>query len=295
MASLSAVFVTHLPESSLAAVAASPQLDERLALCIAEAREHWPGVDNKDDEAVRFFAERISPDRVHEADKALSKLATIPLFLICACVRGDTTALRLFRDSYQGSIERALYRFGDQAFVEELCQQLLTRLLVASNTKPPDIVKYHGRGQLEGWLQIAAIRQATNAVTRGPRERPAELDVLVDRAIVIDDPELAILKRQYRQHFKRAFELAFDKLESRGRNLLRHQYLDGLNLDQMALLYGVGRSTVARWRSQARGELFKHTRAIFSEQLNLSRGEFDSIMRLIDSQLDASLSRILRQ
>ena len=53
------------------------------------------------------------------------------------------------------------------------------------------------------------------------------------------------------------------------------------------------RSTVARWRADARDKLLAGTRRFFREQVRVSAGEFDSILRLIGSQLDVSLSRLL--
>jgi RNA polymerase sigma-70 factor (ECF subfamily) len=103
------------------------------------------------------------------------------------------------------------------------------------------------------------------------------------------------LKQRYRGQFKDAFQQAFTMLSVRQRNVLRHQYIEGLNLDRIALLYDVARSTVAYWRSGARDELFKQTRAIFRKRVGASNDEFASIMRLIESQMEVSMSRILHQ
>jgi RNA polymerase sigma-70 factor (ECF subfamily) len=69
--------------------------------------------------------------------------------------------------------------------------------------------------------------------------------------------------------------------------------MDGLNIDAIGVLFGVHRATVARWRSDARTALFEGTRRVFRAELDLSAGEFASVMRLIDSQLEVSLPRLL--
>ena len=68
-----------------------------------------------------------------------------------------------------------------------------------------------------------------------------------------------------------------------------------MNIDQIGVLYGVHRTTVARWRVQARKVLLKETRRIFREDYRLSGRSFESAMRLIQSELDVSLPRLLEQ
>jgi hypothetical protein len=50
---------------------------------------------------------------------------------------------------------------------------------------------------------------------------------------------------------------------------------------------------VARWNAKLRERLLTHTRRALLQRLNTSRSEFESIMRLIGSQLDVSIRRHL--
>jgi RNA polymerase sigma-70 factor (ECF subfamily) len=56
----------------------------------------------------------------------------------------------------------------------------------------------------------------------------------------------------------------------------------------------VHRATAARWLTRAREDLFDGTVAELSQRLNLPAPEIDSVIRIIGSQLDASVTRILR-
>jgi RNA polymerase sigma-70 factor (ECF subfamily) len=103
-----------------------------------------------------------------------------------------------------------------------------------------------------------------------------------------------MLKQRYRRELKAAFAAAFATLDARSRNVLRSHYLEGLNIDEIGVLNGVHRTTAARWRADARQSLLKATRRQLQESLGANVTEVDSILRMIRSQLDVSLSRLLR-
>src|SRR5438552_1509727 len=79
----------------------------------------------------------------------------------------------------------------------------------------------------------------------------------------------------------------------RHRTLLRLNLVDGLNIDKIGALYGVHRATVASWIAGARDEILTATRKALQERLKLSRAEFESLMGLVVSNLEVSLSRLL--
>jgi len=273
--------------------AAFAELETRLAGLLHEARLRWPDVVVSHDVAVSYLATRV--DTSAAPDVALGKIHSDDLFLCCACTRGDQMAATHLRGDFTGVIYGALARYGDSDFSQDVVQQLFTRLLVGCGDRPADIVKYNGSGRLASWLRIAALREANNALRRTKREVANDVDKLLDRVIEVTDPELDAVKQRYRERFKTTFQCAFAELDTRQRNVLRHQYVEGLNLDRIALLYGVARSTVAYWRSAAREKLFTQTRALFKAELGVSNDEFASVMRLINSQLDVSMSRIMHE
>ena len=177
--------------------------------------------------------------------------------------------------------------------LSELKQQLRHRLLLSDGDKPPRIAQYSGRGALRSWLRVAAIRCALNHLKRYGRHEVQLEEEVLERRVMPDDPELRQLKARYRAQFKDAFEGALCSLDSKERNLLAYHYLEHLNIDEMGAIYSVHRATVARWLARIRQRLERRTRRNLMERLSVGGEELESIMRLIQSQLDASIERFL--
>ena len=268
------------------------ELEALLSERLERARLRWPTVVLAPDQFARHLAERVCDDVPTAA-----ALRTDDLYLACACANGDDAAVVAFRDEFMRGVRVALSRFNDATLCDEMCQMVMEKLFVGSATRPPAIGKYSGRGSLQAWVNVMAVRDTYTRLRLKPREQPDDdIDLLVERAIdVREDSELAQLKAMYREQFKSAFSQALEILSPRDRNVLRHECVDDLNIDKIGELYGVHRATVARWRTRARQQLFEHTRAVFERDLNVSGGEFQSIMRLIHSQLGGSLPRLLAE
>ena len=182
----------------------------------------------------------------------------------------------------------------------DVIQRVMTRLLVRDAEQPPAIARYSGRGSLAAWLEVTTTREMRNAIRSEAPMRKVEgggdVDALLDDAIATGgDGELAHLKEVYRAHFKTAFEQAFAALEPRERTILRHEHLDGLDGAQIGAIYGVHKATVSRWRAQARDRLLRGTRQFLERETRLGPKELDSVMRLIQSELHVSLTRVLRK
>lgn len=58
------------------------------------------------------------------------------LYLACACVRGDTTAIKTFEARYFGPVTAAVSRFGSDTFVDDVKQELRQRLFFGVSGKP---------------------------------------------------------------------------------------------------------------------------------------------------------------
>jgi RNA polymerase sigma factor (sigma-70 family) len=151
-----------------------------------------------------------------------------------------------------------------------------------------------GRGGLAAWVRVVATREAARLLRKERRHEPTEDDELA-RVLAPDaGPELDYLKRLYRDEFKNAVHAAIAGLSDRERLVLRQHALDGLSIDQLAALHRVHRATTARWIAGARKAVLDGTRRALTDRLRLRPAELDSILRLIDSQLDVSLPGLLR-
>ncbi|HSD86847.1 MAG TPA: sigma-70 family RNA polymerase sigma factor, partial [Kofleriaceae bacterium] len=142
---------------------------------------------------------------------------------------------------------------------------------------------------LRAWLRAAAVRTAIDLM-RARRAVPVAPQELADAAAF--DPILAGVKQRYRDEFRTAFADASQQLTDRERTLLRYKFVDDLSIDEIGTLYRVHRATVARWLAAIRETLFEGTRSRLMGVLELDELEVDSVLRLIDSQLDVSISAL---
>lgn len=212
------------------------------------------------------------------------------LFLAWAAGRGDTAALRHLERLIAPDVEAAARRVDRApAFVDEVRQALRVRLLVVDGGRVR-IDDYAGRGPLRGWTAVAALRVALNLKRSAG---PASQDVLAELVSGEADPELQHLKTLYRAEFRDALGAALAALPERKRAVLRLSYVDGLKLSQLARLYQVHESTASRWVSQAAAEVAEETRRRLMAALSLSPSSVDSVARMVLSNLDLSIARIL--
>lgn len=175
--------------------------------------------------------------------------------------------------------------------VEEVRQQLREDLLL-DRGQGARILQYSGRGELAGFVRVSAIRIALKLASR--RDRPGTHDdAELDGLSLERDPELAFVKDAYRPAFSAAFRDAIERLDGRERLLLRQQVVDGLSIDALGTLYGVHRSTVARWLVTARENLLALVRSAFASRLAVPAPELESLFGLLHSRLDLSLRSVL--
>src|SRR5262245_31942765 len=250
---------------------------------LAAARAAWPGVDVPEDE-LRAYVEARRP-------AGNASVNVTDLYLACACVRGDAVALAAFEKRCLANLVAALVRHDlPRAVAEDAVQNVREKLLVGTSSK---IADYQGAGGLAGWVKVIAMREALQVLRK---ERPAAAD---DREIAdvvpIDtaSPELAHFRRLYLDEFQRALVAALSELPRRDRNLLRQQYVYRMTIDQIGAIYGVHRVTASRWEVKARTTLLAGTRKRLMQRLAIDAAELESIMRIIQSQLDVSLLRYL--
>lgn len=270
-------------------------LEASLGAILDEARGAWPSVVLDDGAFLRFLAERLPEDAELET---LARFNLTGLYIACGCLLGDARAVAAFRERYHPVIERALAAIElPRATREDAAQSIFQKLFLGDTESRPKICHYAGEGELETWLRVVATRHAIDLARReraGHRNLDEESQLL-DLAAGDSDPELALLKERYRVEFKEAFQEAFATLGREERNLLRYQVLEGLSIDEIGLLYQVHRATAARRLARVREKLLDTTRETLLARLRLQPegSEFESILRLIQSELQVSITRLL--
>ncbi|WP_394833119.1 transcriptional regulator [Pendulispora rubella] len=217
------------------------------------------------------------------------------LQLASACARGEVEAITAFEAQYFREIDVALVRIArSTADRNEIAQRVRERFFVAPPGGPPRIAEYTGRGPLRNWARAGIVRVVLQYVTRRPRDVPTE-DAVFLAGLTSNEPspEVAYLRARYGAEFKASFERAANALTPRERNLLRHGILDGLTSDELGALFGVHRATAARWLASARERLIDELRKDLSARLNVPRAEVDSLLRIMQSNLEITLQRYL--
>ncbi|MEM9193168.1 MAG: sigma-70 family RNA polymerase sigma factor [Myxococcota bacterium] len=267
-------------------------LSQALESLYDQATAAWPGVKVEPAAFVQYLADR-APDLTDPID-ALEAMHGVDLFLALACANGDPAAHRHFENAIVVGIGPAVSRIDkDPEFVREVEGEVRIKLLVA-NPGPPRISSYLGRGPLRSWVQVAAIRTAYS-LKRKVRKEPSEnLDKIADQPFVGDNAELAHIRAESQAVFAEAFEKAMAELDARQRNVLRLYLLDEVSAEAIGRMYQVHRATVARWIARAQATVLSSLQRTFRSELKLSESEFNSLMRLVQSQLHISIATVLQ-
>jgi len=245
---------------------------------------------------VAYLAERLTATGAGPA--ALGRLQLADLHLACACADGNVAAHALFEERFLGVARmRACLRHIDAApaLVDEVRQLLRVRLLLGEPPVPPRITQYSGLGTLASWVGIAAQRAALNLL-RGEQTRArVNREVVADALPAAGDPELDYLKARYRGEFREAIGAAVATLTARDRLLLRLHLVDQLSHERIAVMYQVHQSTVTRWIGGAREAIVRETRRALQARLRVDSADLESLVALVGSRLDLSLTRLLRE
>ena len=264
-------------------------LDARLA----EAQWVWPDIEGDLIGFVGYVAERL-PDDPDLLD-VLEKVKISDLYLAWGCVHGDEAALKSFATHFDEMVDGAVRRFAKQGLdVDDAKQKVVEYILFPTETRAAAISLYGGHGSLKGYLGVTVVREVLRMLKAAKRMPVMDLqDPAMALADVNDDPELQVLKNRYRTEFKTAFQTAFTDLEAADRNLLRYYYVSELTLMQIAAISGVKHNTISRRLAKVRGNLLVGTRDRLMTMAGIQQNQFESIVRLVQSQLNVSMYRML--
>lgn len=212
------------------------------------------------------------------------------LHLACGIARRHSPALEAFEVTYVARVGEYVIRLATDPSMVASVQQHLRQAVVLGLGGSPKIYEYSGRGSLGGWVRMVAIRMALNA-RRGATVETERISAWAERApSAALDPELALVRAQAREAFEAAFRGALAALEARERTLLRLHYVEGLTMDQLAPMFQMSRSSVARRIDAVRRDILASTTQRLRDDLRLSPSEVKSLLAGADSQLQRNLS-----
>ena len=206
-------------------------------------------------------------------------------YLAVACAADAPGAVEIFRSTVLCHVGSYV---GTRAPADDVEQLVAIRLLVADPEAetPRKIAEYTGRGALGAWVRVVATRIALNLRRR---KEPRDDTPLLPLGAA---PEVDLSRLRHQGEFKRAFEHALAALDADDRLLLRLHTLERARGEDLARLLEVDRSTIMRRLARARERLLEETRAAMMSELGLSKEEFESVVRDVQSRIDLSLSRL---
>lgn len=218
------------------------------------------------------------------------------LYVCAAALGGNQDAIRTLRENGRPVLAGYLRRIDPSpAFVDEVEDRLWDAVLVGTVDAAPKLISYAGRGPLAGWLGIVAQRIALSIRRHEASEQRAVDGAASEAQLVAADPELAFIKGHLRGPFQRAIARALEALDDRERMVYRMHIIDGVSLDRIGKTYGVSQSTISRWMAGARDSIAADAKRLLHEELRASPADYESMSRLLASQLDLSVSRLFRK
>jgi RNA polymerase sigma-70 factor, ECF subfamily len=216
------------------------------------------------------------------------------LYLACACVERVPAAVVQFLATFGTRIPNYLGRLGrNPDVVNEVRQIIATRCIVGDGIRPPALTTYSATGSLEGWLRATAVREAL-ALNRQSNRHSGDVESALEARIPWVDQEISFLKQTYREPVSRAFAAACLELDPQDRALLRLHYAEGVTTADLARMFGISRATLVRRLAAARDSLVERVKAALRARAGVQDRDFDSVLRLVKSQIDLRLSVLLK-
>ncbi|AKF09889.1 sigma factor-like helix-turn-helix DNA-binding protein [Sandaracinus amylolyticus] len=266
--------------------------ESALESVIARGRARFAGTSVTADALAAFVRPHLADGETVQG--ALEGAHVLDVYLACACAAGDAAALAAFEKSVLDGVAPAISRIdASPQLAAEIAQELRVKLLVAEPGAPARITRYAGRGPLRSWVQVAAIRAAYDRKRRARDEVEADDEKLLDASLA-GSPEHDALGAESRALLKEALAEGMRALSARERTVLRMHLVEDVSTESIARFYRVHRGTVARWISGAHEQVLAHVKRALLRERGLGPEALESMLRLAGSQLDVSLSVLLR-
>jgi RNA polymerase sigma-70 factor len=216
------------------------------------------------------------------------------LYLACACEANLPGSIGAFMQAYRLTITAAASAFdASPSFVDEVEQRLAEILFVGGNGSAGRIGQYGGQGPLGSWVATAARRIAVRLMKANATGKFLGEEALANQFSQATDPDMAVLRGQYKLLFDQAIVMALRRLSPRERLILRLNMVEKISMDRIAKMHNVTQPTISRWLQQARVDILRTVRDLVRTELDVDDGEFDSLLRALRSQVDFSFSRLL--
>jgi len=231
-------------------------------VAFARGRAAYPGVALREDDFGRFLAGAVEG----RGEVPEDRLPLEDLFLACACACEVPGAAEAFEAKLGRIVRRAVARVLPDAAERE-------------------------DGPLAGWVSVAAIRLAVSMGRSATAERRLRAKAAGEAAGA--NPELLLMKGELAKEFEAAVEDALGRLSDRERLILRLYLVSGMTLAQIGRSLGVTQQAVSRQLEKIRASVLADVRGRLRDRLAMPKAELASVIRMIASRLNVSISRLL--
>jgi RNA polymerase sigma-70 factor (ECF subfamily) len=242
-------------------------IEAAIAAGLAAGAAQWPDVSVD----ARSFAAAMARSFV-DGLESLAELHAADLYLAQACAGGDARAIAAFDRTYSASIASSLraLRLADDV-AADIAQDVREKLFVA--------------GKIATRMAIAELRRRSNDAL--------DADALDALPSSNDTPDQQYFRATYHVEFKAAFDAALATLSDQQRELLRLRFVEGMALEAIGERYEVHKTTAFRWLEEAQTLLTKRTHNNFQQRTRATVSEMRSIVRVLESNVELSLRRVL--
>jgi RNA polymerase sigma-70 factor (ECF subfamily) len=273
----------------------SPELTAAVTRALTAGTLRWPSLALDPALFVRHLGRCLASwPAGTELASGLGECHAADVYLACAAGHGVREAVEVLAREHLPAVIGTVRRILDAPeLVDEVMQVLRHKLFVGGEATAPKILSFSGRAPLVVWLAAVAHRAAQSQRRADGAEAHLRARLAAQSALAAMDPELRYVQARYADRFEEAFRHALSRLSERGRALLRLHVLLGMTLERLAGIYGVDDATISRWLARAREDVLKETGRYMRETFGVSEREFPSLARILTSQMDISILRLL--
>lgn len=302
MNSFKMLFLPHLSIEIREAWGSVPDLDETLGSLVVHCQSTWPTLSLS---AERFLAHLAQHVRADTLPGTLTPHASDLYLALGAVICGDTGVCLINAHVLKAQLRLLRTKGLSAEASQEMLQALCVRLVIGTETSPPRLLSYSGSAPIVSWMRAVTLNFLHNERRRpGTQTLESADDDLLLRKLApgsalsgapSGDTERILEHRISKPIVQDALRAAVQQLDSEERLLLKLCYVDGLRLQQIAMLHAVDKSTISRHLASVRMRILHALRHELAQRLRLNESEADSMIRVVISQVELSLSGILAE
>lgn len=288
--SQASLFLQALPADKRAAWEEHPDLEAILRTKCREAKREHPAFAVSEEDFVSSMGARCGAGGV-----LLEEIIAPDLYLCCACLQGERSALEIFERDYFAKAHAIMLKSVPRFVADETIQRLRISLFLPNERRAAKVATYTGKVPLGGWFSIVAQRELAS-VTRDMTRKKERTNVTSQEVENLPSPASAegeYFKQINDAAVRNALAGTFRGLNADDQKLLTWLVKEGASIDVISARLAVHRSTAARMVTRAKARMLEGVREGLRVDLKVSESSLDSICASMATRLDVTLNGII--